>query len=178
MNENQIPTPNMPRTEVKPNVQPTTVVQNTTEQNANTVPTSQVTPVISQTSVMPTKNIKKEVVIEKHTFKEFFSDIIKYITTRNSNELLSLLWKLVLVAAFVLLLAVPFQLVRDSGTDILISFGVNFDQNGLGMWILVWNLLYALVGVILFFYLCKDRFYKHTKNQEEIKNLEANIQNQ
>ena len=126
---------------------------------------------------MPKEN-KEENIIEESkemvkedvkTFKVFFKDVKEYLTTRNSSELGELVWRLVLIAIVVIILYVPFQLFRDLGINILISVGVNFSDKTLTMYNSIFNIIYSLFGIVLFFMICKDRFYKIVKNQDKIK---------
>ena len=109
--------------------------------------------------------VKKDV----KTFKTFFKDVKEYLTSRNTSELGELVWRLVLIAIVVIVLYIPFQLFRDLGINILISVGINFSDKTLNMYNSIFNILYSIFGIVLFFVLCKDRFYKIVKNQEEIK---------
>ena len=109
--------------------------------------------------------VKKDV----KSFKIFFKDVKEYLTSRNTSELGELVWRLVLIAIVVIVLYVPFQLFRDIGINIIISVGINFSDKTLNMYNSIFNIIYSIFGIVLFFVLCKDRFYKVVKNQEEIK---------
>ena len=98
-----------------------------------------------------------------------FKDVKEYLTSRNTSELGELVWRLVLIALVVIVLYVPFQLFRDLGINILISVGINFSDKTLNMYNSIFNIIYSIFGIVLFFVVCKDRFYKLVKNQEEIK---------
>lgn len=117
--------------------------------------------IIEESKEMVKKDVK--------TFKIFFKDVKEYLTTRNTNELGELVWRLVLIALVVIALYVPFQLFRDLGINILISVGINFSDKTLNMYNSIFNIMYSIFGIVLFFVLCKERFYKIVKNQEEIK---------
>lgn len=117
--------------------------------------------IIEESKEMVKKDVK--------TFKIFFKDVKEYLTSRNSSELGELVWRLVLIALVVIVLYVPFQLFRDLGINILISVGINFSDKTLNMYNSIFNIMYSIFGIVLFFVLCKDRFYKIVKNQEEIK---------
>ena len=125
-----------------------------------------------------TKTNKEENIIEESkemvkkdvkSFKIFFKDVKEYLTSKNSSELGELVWRLVLIALVVIALYVPFQLFRDLGINILISVGINFSDKTLNMYNSIFNIIYSIFGIVLFFMICKDRFYKLVKNQEEIK---------
>ena len=103
------------------------------------------------------------------TFKTFFKDVKEYLTSRNTSELGELVWRLVLIALAVIVLYVPFQLYRDLGINILISVGINFSDKTLNMYNSIFNIIYSIFGIVLFFTLCKDRFYKIVKTQEKNK---------
>lgn len=117
--------------------------------------------IIEESKEMVKKDVK--------TFKIFFKDIKEYLTSRNSSELGELVWRLILIALAVIVLYVPFQLFRDLGINILISVGINFSDKTLNMYNSIFNIIYSIFGIVLFFVLCKDRFYKIVKNQENIK---------
>lgn len=117
--------------------------------------------IIEESKEMVKKDVK--------TFKIFFKDIKEYLTSRNSSELGELVWRLVLIALAVIVLYVPFQLFRDLGINILISVGINFSDKTLNMYNSIFNIIYSIFGIVLFFTLCKDRFYKIVKNQEKNK---------
>ena len=117
--------------------------------------------IIEESKEMVKKDVK--------TFKTFFKDVKEYLTSRNTSELGELVWRLVLIAIVVISLYIPFQLFRDLGINILISVGINFSDKTLNMYNSIFNILYSIFGIVLFFVICKDRFYKLVKNQEEIK---------
>lgn len=117
--------------------------------------------IIEESKEMVKKDVK--------TFKIFFKDVKEYLTSRNSSELGELVWRLVLIALAVIVLYVPFQLFRDLGINILISVGINFSDKTLNMYNSIFNIIYSIFGIVLFFTLCKDRFYKIVKNQEKNK---------
>lgn len=115
---------------------------------------------------------------EKKSNIAFLKDVYKYITTRKADELLSLLWRLFLIALFVIVLYVPFQLFRDLGINILLTMGISFNETILNIWTGLWSVLYGIIAIILFFKLCKDRYYKlvniekETKEENSIENIE------
>lgn len=117
--------------------------------------------IIEESKEMVKKDVK--------TFKIFFKDIKEYLTSRNTSELGELVWRLVLIALAVIVLYVPFQLYRDLGINILISVGINFSDKTLNMYNSIFNIIYSIFGIVLFFTLCKDRFYKIVKTQEKNK---------
>ncbi len=117
--------------------------------------------IIEESKEMVKKDVK--------TFKIFFKDVKEYLTSRNSSELGELVWRLVLIALAVIVLYVPFQLFRDLGINILISVGINFSDKTLNMYNSIFNIIYSIFGIVLFFTLCKDRFYKIVKTQEKNK---------
>ena len=110
---------------------------------------------------------KESINKEIHSMKDFFRDIFKYLTTRNSKELLELLWRLALIAVFILLLFVPFQLVRDLLSDFLVSMGVEFSERMLAIYVSAFNAIYTIIALVLFFILCKERFYKFVNEEKK-----------
>ena len=148
----------------------------------NTVPTNteqSVIPVITQVGQNTKSTSGKEPLFtDTHTYRQFFKDAIKYITSKNSSELLSLLWRLLLVAGFVIILGVPFLLAKDLVHELLISFGINFDKNTLDMINLSLVIIYTIFAIYLLFKLCKERFYRYNRNKEEIQKLENQIKSE
>ena len=112
---------------------------------------------------------KKMVKKDAKDLKTFFKDTREYLATKNNKELQDLAIRLALIVIIILLLYVPFQLIRDLGINILISVGINFSNKTLDMYNSVFNVLYSLFGIALFYAICKDRFYKLVKKQEENK---------
>ena len=165
MNNEKLPVPNIPSDN--------NVINNSTPINQD------VTPVISQTSASKQNlTVKEPLFNDKHSYREFFKDIIKYISSKNSNELLSLLWRLLLIAGFIIILGTPFLLLKDLIPEFMISFGMSFDKTGQDMLNLAFLLLYTILGIYLLFKLCKERFYKLVKNTEEMKKLEEQVKNE
>ena len=117
------------------------------------------------------KEAKESIIKESHSLVEFLKDAYKYITSKNTSELFELLLRLVLIAAFVIVLYVPIQLIRDLGVDLLISMGVSFTDKMLNLYNSIWNIFYTIIAIILFINLCKDRYYKLVKNQKIEKDI-------
>lgn len=120
-------------------------------------------------------NEKKEIIInKKNSTIQFLKDAYKYITSRDSSELLALLWRLLLIAGFIIVLYIPFQLFRDLGINILIMVGVNFNDTILDIWTSIWAIVYGIIAIILFFKICKDRYYKLVNQNENKEIIEEN----
>ena len=117
--------------------------------------------IIEESKEMINKDVK--------TYKSFCKDVREYLSTKNTSELGELVWRLVLIAIVVIILYIPFQLARDLIGNIIISVGINFNEKSLNLYNSIFNILYSIVGIVLFFSICKDRFYKMVKKQEEIK---------
>ena len=115
------------------------------------------------------EEIKETSVKEVKGMKVFFKDIREYIASKNSSELFSLFWRLLLVAGFVILLFVPFQLLMDLGSNLFLLFGANYTSTLATIWTSVWYIAYSILAFVLFFILCKDRYYKFVKNQNNDK---------
>ncbi len=114
---------------------------------------------------------KKMVKKDAKDFKTFIKDTREYLATKNKKELQDLAIRLAIIVIIILLLFVPFQLFRDLGINILISVGINFSDKTLDMYNSVFNVIYSLFGLALFYTICKDRFYKLVKKQEEKKDI-------
>ncbi len=96
---------------------------------------------------------------EKHNIITTFKDMFKYITTKNSNEIFQLVLRLLLIVVFIIVLRLPFELFRDLGFDLLISFGINSTDRFLDIYRSVWDIIYIVIALILFFYLVTKRYY-------------------
>lgn len=152
---------------------------NQNNQQTNQINQQVVTPVISQTMVSSNNVKKKEpMFMDKHTYREFFKDVIKYISSKKSNELFALLWRFLLITGFVLVLGAPFVIIRDLVPEILITFNINFDKSGQDMINLIIVLIYVLLAIFLLFKLCKERYYNYVKNTQEINDLKQQVNNE
>lgn len=116
-------------------------------------------------------DVKDSTSKEVQSLSKFFKDIKGYITSKNSSELLALLWRLLLIAGFVIILYVPFQIMMDFGSNLFILFGIDFTAKLGTIWNSIWYLTYSILAVVLFFILCKDRYYKLVKQQEDEKKI-------
>ena len=115
---------------------------------------------------------KETIIYESKSFIKFLKDAKDYITTKNTKDLWDLALQVIIIAVLILALFVPFQLVRDLGINVIISLGINFNDKILNTYNAVFNILYSVFGIVLFFILCKNRFYNLIKNQNELKELQ------
>ena len=122
-------------------------------------------------------DVKKMASREAHNFMTFMKDIFKYLTTRNSSDLFELLWRVAIIALFIIILGVPFNLIKESGTSIFMMFGIDFNKQQLDIWNSIWTTLYCVLGVVLFYVICKARYYELIKHQQETKKIIQNIEN-
>ena len=168
-NENQIP--EMPKVnENNINVQQTNnnVINNQDPVVLQTLPQEEKRE--SQTKIMAGE-VKETTSKEVKNMQKFLKDIKNYITSKNSSELLSLLWRLALIAGFVILLYVPFQLLMDLGSNLFVLFGIDYTTKLGNIWNSIWYISYGILAIVLFFILCKDRYYKLVKQQEDEKKI-------
>ena len=96
---------------------------------------------------------------EKHSLKETVSDMYKYVTTKNTNELWQLLLRVLIISLLVIVIYVPFQFVKDFIPDLLISFGISFDGKFFSIYNSICHIIFCLFALFLFFKILKDRFY-------------------
>ena len=113
------------------------------------------------------EDVKEVTSKEIENSGKFLKDVRNYITTKNSSELFALLWRLVLIVGFIILLYFPFQLLMDLGVNLFMIFGFEYTTPIANIWTGVWNISYSILALVLFYKLCKDRYYKLTKNVEE-----------
>ena len=116
-------------------------------------------------------DVKETTSKEVQSITKFLNDIKKYITTKNSSELLSLLWRLLLVAGFVILLFLPFELISILGKNIFILFGIDYTIALQNIWESIWIISYCILAFVLFIILCKERYYNLVKLKEDEKKI-------
>lgn len=167
-NENQLPEMPKPATDnqatVNNNAQDPIVLKTTPQEEKKTNEAKQMFGDVKETTTKEVQNMSK-----------FFKDIKEYITTKNSSELFALLWRLLIIAGFIIAAYLPFYIIIDFGSNLFILFGIDYTTRLGGIWGSIWNLAYSVLAIILFFVLCKDRYYKLVKQQEnEKKNEEEN----
>ena len=117
------------------------------------------------------KTIKKET----KSLLVFFKDFYKYITTHKISELFELLIYAIIIMAFIVLLSIPFAFIKEMFNDILVMFGINFNQTLKDLLNNVWDMFYLLVALFLFLILCKEKFYQMIANKKEIEDLKQEI---
>lgn len=94
-------------------------------------------------------------------FKKTFKDIIYFVKKCDTVDLAQLIWRVLLVACvLVLILALPFQLFRDLGINMLSTFVSEINNTILSIWNGLWGVAYCVMSLILFYKIIKARFYK------------------
>ena len=120
------------------------------------------------------KNIIKESkeMIKKDVkgFKTFIKDVKEYLTTRNTNELKDLVVRLILITIVIIILYVPYQFLMEIIEDIIRAASINYSEFALNKYYSIGRIIYLVLAIVLFYHICKDRFYKLVKNQEIINN--------
>ena len=106
------------------------------------------------------------------TFKIFLKEVKDYLTTRNTNELKDLVVRLVLIAITVIVLYVPYQFIMEIIEDAIRTANINYSEIALTRYYSIGRIIYSVLALVLFYVLCKDRFYKLVKNQELNKNIQ------
>ena len=106
---------------------------------------------------------KKEIEISG----KFFKDVKSYLTTKDSSELFSLLWRLLIIVGFIIILYFPVQMIMDLGANILRLAGIEYTTRVGTIWECTCNIIYSIVALLLFYFLCKSRFYKIVKQNNE-----------
>ena len=117
------------------------------------------------------KEVKETTSKEVGSTKKFIKDVYKYLTTKNSSELLALLWRLLIIVGIIIVLYVPFYLLIELGSNLSIMFGIDFTAQMLNLWSSILNVLYAILALVLFLVIVKDRYYKLVKTQEAEKKI-------
>ena len=116
------------------------------------------------------QEVKENTVKELELSGKFFKDVRKYLTSKSSSELFSLLWRLIIIVGFIVLLYFPVQIIMDLGINFFMLLGIEYTTRVATIWTSIWNILYGVGALILFYSLCKDRFYKLVKPNEKLDN--------
>ena len=113
--------------------------------------------------------LKENINVQKQTFGMFLKDVFKYLTTRNTKELFELLWRVAMIAIFVLCLYIPVELIQNLLLDFLITMGIELNERMQGIYFAIFHGTYCVVSIVLFFVLIKNRFYKFVGEEERKK---------
>lgn len=113
------------------------------------------------------EEVKKSVSKEFENTGKIFTDIKNYLTTRDSSELFSLLWRLLIIVGFIVILYFPVQVIMDLGINIFMLLGIEYTTRVAAIWTSLLNIIYGILALFLFYYLCKDRYYKLVNNKSE-----------
>lgn len=90
--------------------------------------------------------------------KDGIKEVIKYITTRNSKDLLALILRLLLIVIIIFICKFPFDLLKDVGINLLILIGISINDSLLNIWTAIINIIYGILGIYAFIKLVKIRF--------------------
>lgn len=104
-------------------------------------------------------------------FIKTFKDIFYFIKKCDVVDLSQLAWRIFLVVVLILFLALPFQLCRDLGANLVVTIIGEFSDKTLAIWNGFWNISYSIVGLLLFYFLIKGRFYKLANHEVVNKTL-------
>ncbi len=121
----------------------------------------------TQSVIEESKKILKN---DAKTFKTFIKDVKEYLTTKNSNELKDLVIRLVLIAITIIVLYVPYQFILEIIEDLIRTASINYSESFLTRYYSIGRIIYSVLALVLFYIICKDRFYKLVKNQETNNN--------
>lgn len=105
-------------------------------------------------------NVPELPKIASNDNKSLISKLIKYLSERNTQELLYLVLKIIVLVVIILLFKFPFDLIKDMGTNILTLFGIGLTDQILNIWGAIINIIYCLIGIIVFVKVIKERLLK------------------
>ena len=114
---------------------------------------------------------KKIIVKESKSYKQFFKDVKEYLSTKNTKDLGEMLVRLLIIVAIIVVLNFPFMLLKEILPEILISVNANYTSDLINKFNSAVNIIYSILGIVLFFAICKNRFYKMIKEQEDTNNI-------
>jgi preprotein translocase subunit SecG len=86
-----------------------------------------------------------------------WNKLTKYLSTKDSKEIINLIIKVALIIIVILLFKFPFDLLKDMGTNVLTMFGISLTDNILNIWNAIINIIYGIIGIITFYKVCKER---------------------
>lgn len=116
-------------------------------------------------------DLKENINVQKKSFGNFFKDSFKYLTTRNTKDLFELLWRVAMIAIFILLLYVPVELIQNLLLDFLITMGIELNERMQSIYFAIFHGTYSLIALVLFFVVIKERFYKYVSEEDRNKAL-------
>ncbi len=112
---------------------------------------------------------KKALTKDKNSFAKFFKDLKEYITTKNTRELGELVVRLIFVAIIVIVFFLPVSLLKELIPNITYSLGINATTQDRAMYERIFTIVSNSIGIVLFFVLCRARFYEMLNKQKSLK---------
>ena len=119
------------------------------------------------------EEVKQSAKKELELSGKFIKDVRNYLTTKNSSELFALFLRVLLIVGFIIILYFPFQMIMDIGVNFFAILGIEYTTRMAAIWGGVWNILYSILALVLFYVLCRERFYKLVSPQKEDKKIIA-----
>lgn len=97
-----------------------------------------------------------ETVVKKEN--DGIKEVIKYITTRDTKDLLMLVLRMLIIVAILFICKFPFDLLKDIGTNVFILFGISITDTLLNIWNSIINIIYGILAIYSFYKIVKIRF--------------------
>lgn len=140
-----------------------------TQNKYNQVQNNENIPNITPNKDNPTSKLPKE--LPPQTLKSTLKEVKIFLKDSDSFELLKFISELFLLAIFIILIKLPFNLIIELGGNIFRVLDINVTVIALDFWRNIFNVCYAVVGLILYEYIFVSRFYNinikyHKKNNK------------
>lgn len=117
---------------------------------------------------LPKKKEKAEIKAPEEekslTLKELIKEVWTFLTKADPTNIVKFIIELILIALVIIVGKLPFELIIDLGPKIFNTIGdSNILKIALKIWNLILNILYALLGIYVYFKICSTRFANLTK---------------
>ena len=100
-----------------------------------------------------------------------FKDMLHFISKCDVVDLGQLFWRMILVAGIILLMGLPFVLVRELGPDILAMFNIFGSDRATIIWSAICTSLYLIIAIVAFYFTMKKRFYNLVNKVDDGSNI-------
>jgi hypothetical protein len=116
----------------------------------------------------PAKEENKTTVNVKNEDINIYKEMFKYVTTKSGKNLGMLVLNVCLVVILIILLKLPFDLIRDAGFSFIQIINSTFASSFIDKWNALFNIIYCILGIILFLKIVKKRFINLNKASKQL----------
>jgi tetrahydromethanopterin S-methyltransferase subunit G len=97
-----------------------------------------------------------------------YKEMFKYVTTKSGKDLGMLVLNVGLVVILIIFLKLPFDLIRDAGFSFIQTINNSFAAGFIDKWNALFNIIYCVLGIILFLKIVKKRFINLNKAPKQL----------